>query len=87
MTKWPVGGSVHDRPEGVLQNVRDNLGLATAILGSDLGCAIPIGRGIESYALTFQCPPLSDPMRRMRPAAFRLARCDAVHFYRIINHQ
>ena len=31
MTKWPVGGSVHDRPEGVLQNGRDNLGLATAI--------------------------------------------------------
>ena len=28
MTKWPVGGSVDDRPEGVLQNVRDNLGLA-----------------------------------------------------------
>ena len=28
MTKWPVGGSVADRPEGVLQNVRDNLGLA-----------------------------------------------------------
>ena len=26
MTKWPVGGSVADRPEGVLQNVRDNLG-------------------------------------------------------------
>ena len=26
MTKWPVDGSVHDRPEGVLQNVRDNLG-------------------------------------------------------------
>ena len=25
MTKWPVGGSVHDRPEGVLQNVRENL--------------------------------------------------------------
>ena len=23
MTKWPVGGSVADRPEGVLQNVRD----------------------------------------------------------------
>ena len=31
MTKWPVDGSVHDCPEGVLQNVRDNLGLATAI--------------------------------------------------------
>ena len=28
MTKWPVEGSVHDRPEGVLQNGRDNLGLA-----------------------------------------------------------
>ena len=54
MTKWPVGGSVGDRPEGVLQNVRDNLGLATAILGAGLGCAIPIGRGIESYALTSQ---------------------------------
>ena len=26
MTKWPVEGSVADRPEGVLQNVRDNLG-------------------------------------------------------------
>ena len=26
MTKWPVDGSVADRPEGVLQNVRDNLG-------------------------------------------------------------
>ena len=25
MTKWLVGGSVADRPEGVLQNVRDNL--------------------------------------------------------------
>ena len=25
MTKWPVEGSVRDRPEGVLQNVRDNL--------------------------------------------------------------
>ena len=34
MTKWPVGGSVADRPEGVLQNVRDNSGLATAILGA-----------------------------------------------------
>ena len=31
MTKWPVGGSVHDRPEGVLQNVRENSGLATVI--------------------------------------------------------
>ena len=31
MTKWPVGGSVADRPEGVLQNVRDNLGLTTVI--------------------------------------------------------
>ena len=40
MTKWPVEGSVHDRPEGVLQNVRDNLGLATAILGA--------GHGVES---------------------------------------
>ncbi len=28
MTKWPVDGSVDDRPEGVLQNVRENLGLA-----------------------------------------------------------
>ena len=26
MTKWPVDGSVADRPEGVLQNERDNLG-------------------------------------------------------------
>ena len=26
MTKWPVDGSVDDRPEGVLQNGRDNLG-------------------------------------------------------------
>ena len=26
MTKWPVDGSVDDRPEGVLQNERDNLG-------------------------------------------------------------
>ena len=26
MTKWPVEGSVADRPEGVLQNVRENLG-------------------------------------------------------------
>ena len=31
MTKWPVGGSVHDRLEGVLQNVWENSGLATAI--------------------------------------------------------
>ena len=31
MTKWPVDGSVADRPEGVLQNVRDNSGLATVI--------------------------------------------------------
>ena len=31
MAKWPVGGSVADRPEGVLQNVRENSGLATAI--------------------------------------------------------
>ena len=31
MTKWPVGGSVDDRPEGVLQNVRENSGLATVI--------------------------------------------------------
>ena len=28
MTKWPVDGSVHDRPEGVLQNGKDNSGLA-----------------------------------------------------------
>ena len=26
MTKWPVDGSVAVRPEGVLQNGRDNLG-------------------------------------------------------------
>ena len=26
MTKWPVDGSVDDRPEGVLQNERENLG-------------------------------------------------------------
>ena len=25
MTKWPVGGSVADRPEGVLQNGKENL--------------------------------------------------------------
>ena len=25
MTKWPVDGSVADRPEGVLQNVKENL--------------------------------------------------------------
>ena len=25
MTKWPVDGSVADRPEGVLQNERENL--------------------------------------------------------------
>ena len=31
MTKWPVGGSVAVRPEGVLQNVRENSGLATVI--------------------------------------------------------
>lgn len=31
MTKWPVDGSVHDRPEGVLQNGKENSGLATAI--------------------------------------------------------
>ena len=31
MTKWPVEGSVADRPEGVLQNVRENSGLATVI--------------------------------------------------------
>ena len=31
MTKWPVDGSVADRPEGVLQNVRENSGLATVI--------------------------------------------------------
>ena len=66
MTKWPVDGSVDDRPEGVLQNVRENLGLTTVIPGAGLGCAIPIGRGIESYALTFQCPPLSGPMRWRR---------------------
>ena len=54
MTKWPVDGSVADRPEGVLQNGRDNLGLTTVMLGADLGCAIPIGRGIERYALTSQ---------------------------------
>ena len=40
MTKWPVGGSVANRPEGVLQNVRDNLGVATARLGA--------GHGVES---------------------------------------
>ena len=28
MTKWPVDGSVAVRPEGVLQNVRENSGLA-----------------------------------------------------------
>ena len=28
MTKWPVEGSVADRPEGVLQNGRENSGLA-----------------------------------------------------------
>ena len=28
MTKLPVGGSVHDRPEGVLQNGKENSGLA-----------------------------------------------------------
>ena len=26
MAKWPVDGSVADRPEGVLQNERENLG-------------------------------------------------------------
>ena len=31
MKKWPVGGSVAVRPEGVLQNVRENSGLATVI--------------------------------------------------------
>mgnify|MGYP000050947856 FL=1 len=31
MTKWPVDGSVAVRPEGVLQNVRENSGLATVI--------------------------------------------------------
>ena len=31
MTKWPVDGSVHDRPEGVLQNGKGNSGLATVI--------------------------------------------------------
>lgn len=40
MTKWPVDGSVADRPEGVLQNVRENSGLATAIPGA--------GHGVES---------------------------------------
>ena len=40
MTKWPVGGSVADRPEGVLQNGRENSGLATSILGA--------GHGVES---------------------------------------
>ena len=40
MTKWPVDGSVADRPEGVLQNVRENSGLTTAILGA--------GHGVES---------------------------------------
>lgn len=40
MTKWPVEGSVADRPEGVLQNVRDNLGLTTVIPGA--------GHGVES---------------------------------------
>ena len=40
MTKWPVEGSVAVRPEGVLQNGRDNSGLATAILGA--------GHGVES---------------------------------------
>ena len=40
MTKWPVEGSVADRPEGVLQNVRENSGLATAIPGA--------GHGVES---------------------------------------
>ena len=28
MTKWPVDGSVADRPEGVLQNGKENSGLA-----------------------------------------------------------
>ena len=40
MAKWPVDGSVDDRPEGVLQNERDNLGLTTVIPGT--------GRGVES---------------------------------------
>ena len=40
MTKWPVDGSVAVRPEGVLQNVRENLGLTTVILGA--------GHGVES---------------------------------------
>ena len=28
MTKWPVDGSVADRPEGVLQNGKENSGMA-----------------------------------------------------------
>ena len=40
MTKWPVGGSVADCPEGVLQNGKENSGLVTAILGA--------GHGVES---------------------------------------
>ena len=28
MTKWPVGGSAADWAEGVLQNVRENSGMA-----------------------------------------------------------
>ena len=31
MTKWPVDGSAADRPEGVLQNGKENSGLTTAI--------------------------------------------------------
>jgi len=31
MAKWPVDGSVAYRPEGVLQNGKENSGLATAI--------------------------------------------------------
>lgn len=31
MTKWPVDGSVADWAEGVLQNGKENSGLATAI--------------------------------------------------------
>ena len=35
--KVAVGGSVADRPEGVLQNGRDNLGLTTVIPGAGHG--------------------------------------------------
>ena len=40
MTKWPVDGSAADWAEGVLQNGRDNSGLATVIPGA--------GHGVES---------------------------------------